>query len=451
MEKKRSCTPAVLAIIVAGGLLPVILYWFVLGTVPTVTAESAKDALKRDPGDALLIDVRTEDAFRKMHITGASNMPFARIEQIESLDGVPAKWKNRRLFFICEVGFLSAKATRKLISVGKEDAFNVKGGFQAWFERYGPAGKKFGMLTTEQRKIEAFPYKEMPAFHQWAAVIAAYVIKPIYMCLSFVLCLLLFSRNARRREELSTLKWAVVSFFVGESFCAVNYLVYGEGSYLTEYLHGYGMVLALGFTAYAVLDGADRKVFRVADPEKRCAFLSLCKSCVKNSDVACKAKTLAVMGSMGLIVVSCIPLLADYTIGSYNTTILGARYYYVHPVVYQLFELLVCPLYAVLLFSAALASVLFTREKTVPGIAKVLVSAGLGTVGFSVLRLLLFSAYEDHLVWSVFWEEATELLYILMVFWFLWLFYGSGDVLPGSIFKRFTPSGQPADTPADSP
>ena len=147
------------------------------------------------------------------------------------------------------------------------------------------------------------------------------------------------------------------------------------------------------------------------------------------------------MGSMGLIVVSCIPLLADYTIGSYNTTILGARYYYVHPVVYQLFELLVCPLYAVLLFSAALASVLFTREKTVPGIAKVLVSAGLGTVGFSVLRLLLFSAYEDHLVWSVFWEEATELLYILMVFWFLWLFYGSGDVLPGSIFKRFDALG----------
>ena len=451
MEKKRSFTLPVLAIIVLGGLLPVVLYWFVLGTVPTVTAESAKEALKRDTGSTLLVDVRTEDAFRKMHITGALNWPYAQMEQIESMDGVPARWKNKRLFFICEVGFLSAKATRKIVSLGKDDAFNVKGGFQAWFERSGPPTRKYGTLTTGQGKIEAFPYKEMPAFHQWAAVVAAYGIKPVYMCLSFVLCLLLFSRNARRLEELGPLKWAIVSFFVGESFCAVNYLAFGEGSYLTEYLHGYGMVLALGFTAYAVLDGADRKVFRVTDPEKRCAFLSLCKSCVKNSDVTCKAKTLAVMVSIGLIVVSCMPLMADYTLGSYNTVILGARYYYVHPIVYQLFELLVCPLYAALLFTATLSSVLFTKGKTVPGIAKVLVSAGLGALGFSVLRLLLFSAYRDHLVWSVFWEEATELLYILLVFRFLWLFYGDGDVLPGSIFKRFRPSGQLAGTSADSP
>ena len=36
-----------------------------------------------------------------------------------------------------------------------------------------------------------------------------------------------------------------------------NYLIFNDNSYLSEYLHSYGMVVGFGFTLYAIIEGLD--------------------------------------------------------------------------------------------------------------------------------------------------------------------------------------------------
>ena len=38
------------------------------------------------------------------------------------------------------------------------------------------------------------------------------------------------------------------------------------------------------------------------------------------------------------------------------------------------------------------------------------------------MRHLFFAAYQDNLIWASFWEEATELLFVLAVGFILWIF-----------------------------
>jgi len=57
--------------------------------------------------------------------------------------------------------------------------------------------------------------------------------------------------------------------------------------------------------------------------------------------------------------------------------------------------------------------VLFERHPL--PISKFLFAAALGAIGFSFFRLLLLAPFADNQVWFVFWEEITELLYVLAV------------------------------------
>ena len=57
--------------------------------------------------------------------------------------------------------------------------------------------------------------------------------------------------------------------------------------------------------------------------------------------------------------------------------------------------------------------------------SKVFFAAGMGTMGFSFLRLVLFHAFRDNLVWFGAWEEVTELLFVLGVGATLWIFRGA--------------------------
>jgi hypothetical protein len=54
--------------------------------------------------------------------------------------------------------------------------------------------------------------------------------------------------------------------------------------------------------------------------------------------------------------------------------------------------------------------------------AKVLLACGTGFLAFGFFRLFLFAPYLDNLVWFVFWEEATEMIYVAGVAVALWVF-----------------------------
>ena len=74
-------------------------------------------------------------------------------------------------------------------------------------------------------------------------------------------------------------------------------------------------------------------------------------------------------------------------------------------------------------FAAALVTFYLRKDDPLP-FAKVLLASGLGFFGFSMFRLVLFQVYRDNLTWFVFWEEVTELIYIVGVGAVLWIFRG---------------------------
>jgi hypothetical protein len=114
-------------------------------------------------------------------------------------------------------------------------------------------------------------------------------------------------------------------------------------------------------------------------------------------------------------------LCADWHLVSYNTTILGTPYNYSHLLIYQQFERLFCPLAAMAFFMISL-SVLLLKKETPIAAAKLFFAAGVGPLGFSMMRTMLAGLYTENLVWSNVWEEGTELLFILGVCFILWVF-----------------------------
>jgi rhodanese-related sulfurtransferase/preprotein translocase subunit Sss1 len=412
----------ILLIILATGLLPIGIYWFTLGAVPSVDPEEALARLEKSHSSALLLDVRDGEDFRSLHINGARNWPFARLMAIRSKEQIPPVFRDRPLLLICRSGIMSALAAQKLRGLSVDDVYSIRGGIQAWIaigSRTTPRiFRGFAAGSGQGVRAMPFPFRELPVLVQWVAAAAAFGVKPLYMLLSLVLIILL---RRRRSGDILALRWALIFFLVGESFCAVNYLWFNENSYLIEYFHIAGMVLSFGFLTYALMEGLDKRVIKYGEMAERCAALKLCGSCYKHGDFPCKLRRVFIFLLLCLVILSLIPLSASPFPISYNTTILGTPYHYSHPVVYQLFEIRYAPWAAVVFFAAALWVMWRSKERGFP-LAKIFVSVGVGFLAFSFFRLVLFAVYRDNLTWFVGWEEFTELMYVAGVGIFLWIF-----------------------------
>lgn len=418
-QKRGSTWLLVIGLAVAGGGLPIVLYWASIGRVPTVSTSEAQELLAGRGDEIMLVDVRSPSDFRERHVTGAANWPFDEIAALASSDGVPSQFQEKELLLICDAGLRSALAVRKLRELGLRDVWNIQGGLQAWVAGgKKPCGAALCSLETETPGAEALPFKNSPSHEQWAAFAAGMVVKPIYMLIALILAVILRRQQSR---DLVSLRWALIAFFVGEACCAVNYWIYGEESHLLEYLHSYGMVLTFGFMTYALCEGLDLRIVRYSDESKKCAALGLCGSCIKYADVPCGLRRLFLFLIPANILLACMPLGAEPEPVCYNTRILGTLYTYVHHVPHQLFEMRYCPILAIVLLSASLLVMVLKRGDPVP-LAKVLFAAGLAPLAFGMLRLFLLAAYAENMVWFIFWEELTELLFVVGVAVALWLF-----------------------------
>lgn len=254
---------------------------------------------------------------------------------------------------------------------------------------------------------------------QHAAVFTAFVVKPIYMLSSLMVALLLWKKS---ELELKSLKWSMVFFFSGESFCAANYLfTENHDAYLLEYLHGFGMVLSFGFVAYALIEWVDRYALHYSASEKKCSLSGFCRQCVKYENVSCGLRSLFVYLGLAGALVALMPLTAELYTVSYDTEIWGTTYNYNHPVIYQLAEVRYYPVLASVMFLAAALLLKLKRHNPLHP-SKILFAGAMGTFGFSLFRLIVFQAYRDNLVWMDFWEETTEFIYILSVLVILWYF-----------------------------
>ncbi len=275
-----------------------------------------------------------------------------------------------------------------------------------------------GAAVVVDGQTGVLPFHNATAFEQFLAVAGGFGFKITYSLLSLILVIVLWRSRA---ADLTALRWAMIFFFIGENCCAVNYAFFGEMSYLFELLHAYGMLLCFAFTTYAIIEGVDNRIVHISDPEESCGALQLCGRCIKHADVPCGLRRVFYLLIVAMMVATGMLLTADFHRVAYNVEIYGAPYTYSNPMAYQLYEIGYCPLVALVMFAVSLLMLLRAKGNRL-GPSKMAFAAGVGALGFGSLRMILAGAYSQRMVYFVFWEEATELLFIIGVCCVLWIF-----------------------------
>ena len=260
-------------------------------------------------------------------------------------------------------------------------------------------------------------YQAMTRGQQIAQVVAGLYIKTAYMLLSLVLILFL---SGQPQTEMVSLQWGLIAFLAGEVFCAINFFIYGHTSIISEYIHSYGMVLAFGLFAFALMEGVERHILHVN--QGRCALGSLCQNCRRGTPLQCAARRTAIVITVMAGLLALLPLPIRSAEMSYATSLLGYPYSYARFAFYQWYETRFLPIAALAFFLLALIPLLRRRGDPIPRLTKILFSAGVGALGFSLFRVALSSFFREDLVWFEFWEELTELMFIVGTGCLLWQF-----------------------------
>ncbi len=99
--------------------------------------------------DAVVIDLRSADAFSKGHIVSARNIPSDELDgKMNSLESI----KSKPIIAVCEAGITSTKAVNTLRVAGFERVYGLRGGMNSWSQDGRPVvtGKK--TKTKKQKK-----------------------------------------------------------------------------------------------------------------------------------------------------------------------------------------------------------------------------------------------------------------------------------------------------------
>jgi len=250
----------------------------------------------------------------------------------------------------------------------------------------------------------SLPSRNLSLLEQQAQAFAGLIVKPVYMMLSLGVILLLIGQS---HTSIRVLQWGQIAFLIGEIFCAINFYIYKHESIPSEYLHSYGMVLAFGFTSFALLEGWENlfggRIKLRVDAETRVWMRFILPL---------------------LAVLSFLPMLTTIQPESYAVTIFKFPYSYTRLDVYQLYERRILPLIATVAFVVAYLPLL-KKSPFLTFTTKLFACAGIGALGFSLFRVALNAMFMENLVWFEFWEETTELMFVGMIAFTLWRYKNS--------------------------
>lgn len=94
-----------------------------------ITNVDPQEAVKLINADALVLDLRSGEAFARGHIVNARNVPADELtpgnEKFE-------KFKSRPVLAVCDTGMSSSRAVDTLRKAGFESVYGLKGGIHAW-------------------------------------------------------------------------------------------------------------------------------------------------------------------------------------------------------------------------------------------------------------------------------------------------------------------------------
>jgi rhodanese-related sulfurtransferase len=111
----------------------------------------AGDAVKLINNDAVVIDIRSADAFARGHIVSAKNIPHDELDgKMEQLE----QHKNTPIVAVCDSGVTTVQVVNKLRSAGFESVFGLKGGMSGWGQAGLPvvSGKKTRSKSAKHKK-----------------------------------------------------------------------------------------------------------------------------------------------------------------------------------------------------------------------------------------------------------------------------------------------------------
>jgi len=94
-----------------------------------ITNIEPQEAVSLINADAVVIDLRSADAFARGHIVNAKNIPF---DELEANQDKLSKMKSKAILAVCDAGVNSRRAVDKLRKSGMESVYGLKGGISAW-------------------------------------------------------------------------------------------------------------------------------------------------------------------------------------------------------------------------------------------------------------------------------------------------------------------------------
>ena len=106
-----------------------------------ITKVEPQDAVRLINADAVVIDLRSAEAFARGHIVNAKNLPF---EDLPANKEKISKYAKKSIVAVCDAGMTSAKVVESLRKTGVENVYGLKGGINAWTQANLPlvTGKK---------------------------------------------------------------------------------------------------------------------------------------------------------------------------------------------------------------------------------------------------------------------------------------------------------------------
>ena len=94
-----------------------------------ITNIEPQDAVKLINADAVVLDLRSSEAFARGHIVNAKNVPS---DELAANKDKYKKYKSRPILAVCDAGVTSSRAVDTLRKSGLENVYGLKGGIAAW-------------------------------------------------------------------------------------------------------------------------------------------------------------------------------------------------------------------------------------------------------------------------------------------------------------------------------
>ncbi|GLS82036.1 rhodanese-like domain-containing protein [Paraferrimonas haliotis] len=106
--------------------------------VKTIRYQQAVQMINKE--NAVVVDVRGREEFKKGHIVDAQHLPLAEIKNKRL--GNLEKQKQSPIIVVCNAGMTSSQAAQLLVQQGFEAVYNLHGGMSDWTANNMPVARK---------------------------------------------------------------------------------------------------------------------------------------------------------------------------------------------------------------------------------------------------------------------------------------------------------------------